>query len=194
MKPIVLVDQDGPLADFDARFFEMCAENGWELHSDRSTQCHRFATDCMVDRKARRKARLFVDSSAWFADLPVVEGAVEGINALAEHAEVWICTKPLEANLTCRDDKAMWVRKNLGVEWERRLIMAPDKSLVIGDVLLDDAPKPEWFVRAPWQPVVFSTPWNGPGSVWGELPHWTWGEDVERLLEKARKKARRKAS
>ena len=182
-RPTVLVDMDGPLADFDAAFYALCHASGWEMHSTLQTQCHRFATDCILDRKHARLAREFVNSSRWFLDLPVTTGAIDGINELAEHADVWICTKPLEANLQCRDDKASWVRRVLGEEWERRLILTPDKSLVRGDILLDDAIKLHWLNTAEWEPVVFPTPWNGCGSDWDGLRSWKWGDPIADLLD-----------
>lgn len=178
----ILVDLDGVVADFDAKFYRRCAEEGWEMHSSLETQCHRFATDCIPNLGERAKARRMVDTEpGWFRDLPVIDGAVEGLHALAGRAEVWLCSKPLEAQATCRDDKAAWVVEHLGAEWERRLILAADKSMVRGDILLDDAPHPEWFGRASWVPVIYPAPWNGEGSKWEGLPRWRWGDPFEAL-------------
>lgn len=167
------MDQDGPLADFDRQFFARCEQNGWEMDCTVETQTARFATDHIPNGRERHLARKMVDSPGWFSELPVTPGAVDGLRELAEYAEVWICSKPLEANPTCRDEKAAWLARHFGKEWAARLILAPDKSLVHGDILLDDAIKPEWLERATWTPVVFPTPWND-----GELPtagRWTWG-------------------
>jgi 5'-nucleotidase len=194
---IVLVDQDGPLADFDAAFYAMCRDYDIDMHGviphpDFRCEVHRFATDCIADSNLRHQARTHVDTVPWFRDLPVVPGAVDGINALAAHpavSDVFICTKPLESNTSCRDDKAAWVRRHLGGDWERRLILAPDKSMVRGHILLDDAPKPQWFKFAEWTPVVYPTSWNSPGGVFStkaevnDAPRWQWGDPVESLLE-----------
>lgn len=182
-RPTILVDQDGVLADFDSHFWERCLQRGYSFDCEPHEQRHRFATDHMTDKWERTHARFMVDHDEdWFADLPVIPGAVEGINALAEVADVWICTKPLEANTNCRDGKAQWVREHLGTEWEKRLIIAPDKSLIVGDILLDDAIKLEWLPRATWLPVVFPAPFNGAGSEWERLPRWDWSQPVEELL------------
>lgn len=183
MKPTVLLDMDGPLADFDRAFFERCAWNGWEMDCTLATQTHRFATDHIPNRAARAHARRMVDTTGWFASLPVTAGARNGLLSLAEVADVWIVSKPLEANPSCRDEKAEWLRREFGTEWERRLILAADKSMVRGDVLLDDAPHVEWCERATWVPVIFATPWNGAGSKWESLRRWTWRDPIERLLD-----------
>lgn len=188
MTVTILVDMDGPLADFDAHFYELCVANGFGLDYEGPTfQRHRFATDHIVDRSQRRAARQMVNQDpTWFRELPVVPGAPEGLEELAGLADVWICTKPLEANPTCRDAKAAWLAEHFGERWLQRLILAPDKSMVVGDVLLDDAPKVEWLARAQWRPVIYEMPWNGHGSDWGALPHWSWGDDPKLLLDAAR--------
>ena len=191
----ILVDQDGPLADFDAHFYKLCVDRGYpmhdgEVHVDALCTEHRFATDCLT-KDHGRLARQHVNESRWFRDLPVVSGAIEGINALADHpdvAEVWIVTKPLEANRWCQSDKAHWVRTHLGEDWLRRLIIAPDKSMVRGDILLDDAPKPEWFPRASWQPVIFPMSWNDADGTHSaahgltEEPRWGWDDPLDELI------------
>lgn len=183
MTPTVLVDMDGPLADFDRQFFDTCAAKGWPLDCTLDTQRHRFATDHIPDPKHRSAARSHVNTTRWFRDLPPAPGAIDGIRRLHQAADVWIVTKPLEANHHCRDDKAAWIRKHLGAEWEPRLIIAADKSIVRGTILLDDAPHPAWFERAIWEPVVYPTPWNGDGSKWAGLPRWSWDQTVADLFD-----------
>lgn len=189
---VFLIDQDGPLADFDPHFHSRCREEGWYIEVEsHHHQTFRFATDHMPNEEERAAARAMVDTPGWFRDLPVVEGAQEGLAKLAEvpNSEVWICTKPLEANVTCRDDKAWWIEQHFGEEWVDRLILAPDKSLVQGHLLLDDAPKPEWSHRASWVPVIFPMNWNGAGSDWDGLLNWKWGDDLEILVEIAKSNA-----
>ena len=182
-KPIVLVDMDGVLVDFDAWIYER--RDLWpSLNPDRSAQRHYFLTD-EVSKEDARKMRQCVNAGRVFRDAPPIEGAIAGVWALAEEADVWICTKPLEANVRCRDEKASWVRRHLGAEWERRLIITPDKSLVHGDILLDDAIKLPWIERASWAPVVYDDDFNGSGSKWDGLPRWSWSDPIEALLEHA---------
>lgn len=182
-KPTVLVDMDGPLADFDALFFARCELNGWLLDCTLERQRHRFATDHVLDADHRRRARQMVDATHFFRDLPPVDGAISGINELTDHADVWIVTKPLEANTACASDKVGWVRQYLGADWLPRLIIAPDKSMVRGDILLDDAPHLHWLDTATWVAVVYPMTWNQHAeSKWVHLPTWTWGRPVGELL------------
>lgn len=186
MKPTLLLDMDGPLADFDQAFWDLCVSKGFTFNiSDlNDPKRKRFLTDNMLNRHQSRVARDFVNDGAnnWFRDLPPTPGAIEGTYELMEHFDVWVCTKPLEVCSTCRDDKGAWIRRYLP-ELEDKLIIAPDKGMIRGSLLLDDAIKLAWLAHAEWRPVVFPSVFNGEGSDWEGLPSWTWGDPVEDLLD-----------
>lgn len=181
----VLVDMDGVLADFDAPVWDIIRDENWRIDiPGRDAQVHHYVTEHMPDEWTKRLLRKRIDRHSFFRELPEIPGAVEGLRGLLDAGlDIWICTKPLESNLNCRDDKAHWVRRRWP-ELEQKLIFAPDKSMVKGDILLDDATKPEWAEIADWNPVMFSQPYNGPGTQWENWPHWTWGDSVEDLILK----------
>lgn len=182
---IALVDMDGPLAGFDERFWERCVTRGFTFDIDGPPfQTERYLTQHLPVRRERRLAEKMIDEPGWFRDLPVVDGAQDGIAALeAAGLDVWVCTKPKESNPTCRDDKAAWLAGPFGRrDLVDKLIVTPHKGMVVGDVLLDDAPKPGWFTGASWAPVIFDSPFNRHGSDWGHLPHWDWSKPVPDLL------------
>lgn len=172
----ILLDMDGPLADFDLHFWDRCNAEGWAFDvAHYGQQRHRYFTEHIPDREHRRAARAMVDAGGWFRSLPVTTGASDGVaRLLADGHDVWVCTKPLEVNPTCRDDKGAWLAEHFP-ELERKLIITPDKSMVRGDVLIDDAPHPSWIERASWEAVIFDAPFNRDGSVWAEFPRFSWG-------------------
>lgn len=179
-KPIVLVDMDGVLVDFDGWLHER--RDLWpSLNPDRSQQQHYFLTDevTKADAKIMRET---VNTSRIFLEALPMPGALAGVWALAEEADVWICTKPLEANRNCRDDKGAWLRRHLGPEFEQKCIITPDKGLVHGAVLLDDHPKPAHIARATWTPLVYDQPFNGPGSDYQFMAHYNWSQPIENIL------------
>lgn len=182
--PILLLDLDTPLADFDAQTLTMIRDAGFDIDiAGLGDQTHRYMTDHIVSPAHRRMARNLIEQPGWFRSLPVVPGAQECVAALFDAGvDVWVCTKPLEANPTCRDDKGAWLREHFP-DLEDRLIIAPDKSLIVGDVLLDDAPHPSWLDRAAWDPVVFATTYNGPGTAWDGLPRFSWSDPIDTLLD-----------
>lgn len=187
MKPVLLLDQDGPLADFDAAFHNYCLSHGFALNitglDDLRRQ--RFMTDNMPHGADRELARTRINETHWFRTLPVTEGALEHIHELEEVFDVWVCTKPLEQNPYCRDDKAAWIGEFFP-QFINKLIMAPKKSMVHGAILLDDAPRLECIPVATWKPVIFESVFNGDHSEWAGIPSWTWGDDVQLLLDLAK--------
>lgn len=180
---VVLLDMDGPLADFDAQFHDRCVANGWTLDIDHPRDSiRRFMTEHLPDPRERALARRMVDTDrTWFYTLPLTRGAPAGVTALEEAgADLWVVTKPLELNPGCRDGKGAWLRRHFP-QLERKLIIAPDKSMVRGDVLVDDAPALKWLPAASWTPVIFPAGFNRDGSDWASLPAWHWDDGPEAL-------------
>lgn len=180
MKPIILMDMDGPLADFDRAFWDLCEQMGFEMNCTRGQQSQRFATDHVVHFDDRRWIRRHIDTTDWFRHLPVTPGALKGMATLAQLAEVWVVSKPLLLNPRCRDDKAAWLKEHFGLTYH--LILANDKSMIRGHVLVDDAPHLDWLADASWWPLIYRTTWNGDGSRWEKLPRWDWNDGVDTLL------------
>lgn len=185
----LLLDMDGPLAAFDEHGWLHVEKNGWQADvASWADQRHRYFTDHLPTSAERKQARRMTEAKGWFRDLPVTAGAKEGVRELlayrgqfGQSLDIWVCTKPMASNPYCADEKRAWIAEHFP-ELKNRIIITPDKSMVCGSVLLDDAPNPAWIGNAWWKPVIFTQPFNGEGSHWAEYPHWTWGDDVEVLL------------
>lgn len=79
----------------------------------------------------------------FFRDLEEIKGACAAMRVLKDWGhDVWILTRPSTMNRLCYTEKADWVHKHLGQEWVEKLILCPDKSLLKGDLLIDDNPWP----------------------------------------------------
>lgn len=179
----LLLDMDGPLAAFDDHFWRAVIAEGWPVDvPGPDGQTHRYASDHVIDPDHRAASRALVEAPGWFRALPVTAGAQAGVEELLRAGiEIVVCTKPLEENPTCRDEKAAWLVEHfpdLAVD----VVITPDKSWVHGTVLLDDAIKLSWIPEATWAPVVFTAPFNGPGSPWARYQRWTWGDPIEHLI------------
>jgi 5'-nucleotidase len=62
----------------------------------------------------------------FFRKLEPLDGAIEAMNTLSEFYEVWILSRPSYLNPLCY------------TEWCEKLILCSDKSLLIGEWLIDD--------------------------------------------------------
>jgi len=181
-KPTLLLDMDGPLAGFDLALWEFCIAFGVELDIANLDDPKRkyFMTENMVNEKDKALVRLMIDKSSFFRNLPVTPGAQEGVKDLEKHFDVWVCTKPLDTNISCRNDKMAWIERNFP-DLYNKVIMAPVKSMVTASVLLDDAPIIDG--REQWHPIVFTDTFNIHDPRWQHLPHWTWSDGIDDFLD-----------
>lgn len=75
-----------------------------------------------------------------FASLSVIPGAIEAVAELRRNRrlDVWILSAPSTRNPLCYSEKRIWVEKVFDYPLAKRLILASDKSLLRGDILIDD--------------------------------------------------------
>lgn len=179
----VLLDMDGPLADFDALCYEVCDIAGWRTDRPLDARTARYMTDHMPHDGHRDALKAIINSDGWYRSLPVTPGAQEGVEALlAAGHDVVVCSKPHEANENCEPEKKAWLAEHFPM-LRHRYIFTPDKSLAHapGGILLDDAIVADQATANAWDPVVFAEPFNGPDTPWGRWPRWTWGDPIERI-------------
>jgi 5'-nucleotidase len=73
-----------------------------------------------------------------FSTMTPNEGAVDAFNILCDHFDVYILSTAAWENDTSWSDKLNWVKKYLGENAHKRLILSHHKELQIGDYLIDD--------------------------------------------------------
>lgn len=73
-----------------------------------------------------------------FENLEPIPDAIEAVEHLRSVADVYILSAPSTRNPSCYTEKRIWVEKYFGYEFTKRLILATNKSLMIGDYLIDD--------------------------------------------------------
>jgi len=76
----------------------------------------------------------------FFRKMEPLPDAIWAMNELAKEFDVWILTRPSYFNPLCYTEKRLWVEDHLGIEWCKKLILCPDKSLLKGYLLIDDIP------------------------------------------------------
>jgi len=80
----------------------------------------------------------------FFLELEPLPGSIEAFLKLSVIHDVWILTAPSIYNPMSYSEKNYWVRKHLGSEYLKKLIMCPNKSLLKGDYLIDDNEWTNW--------------------------------------------------
>jgi 5'(3')-deoxyribonucleotidase len=101
-------------------------------------------------------------------------GFMEAWETLSEHYDLRFLTRPSMDNLNSYTEKAQWVRDHLGAKALEKLNLCPDKSLLIGDYLIDD-----WDIHG-------QTDFQGEFLQFGRGENCrTWNHVVEYLMSKA---------
>lgn len=171
---IILVDQDETIAKFNDRFQEL-----WKQLYPKEVliPLEEYASSRIAEHyppELQEKVKAVYTSPGFILGLRPVEGSIEAIHEMirAGH-DVRICTAPLGAYQNCLTEKYQWIEKYLGDEFTRRVILTKDKTLIRGDVLIDDDYKIQGILTPVWKHVIFDRPYNRnvPGPrlrSWGE--------------------------
>lgn len=74
----------------------------------------------------------------FFADMEPIPDGVETLKRLMKYFDVWICTAPSWKNPMCLAEKNVWIRRHFGIDFCEKIVITSDKSICIGDYLIDD--------------------------------------------------------
>ena len=158
---LVLVDMDGVLADFEGHLMEEWHRrhpNTFNLPREERTS---FYLSRQFPKEHRGKLFEIMYTPQFFASLPPIPGGKEAINDMKELGwEVFLCSSPLLENRTGASEKFAWAEQHLGRDWRGRLILTSDKTLVHGDILIDDRPDIQGAIEPVWEHVVYDHPYN----------------------------------
>lgn len=111
-KPVLLIDMDGVICNFDKRAEELKA-------------------------KGVTVGKLFRHPEA-YKDLEPIEGAVEAWTFLQSKFDTYILSTPAWSNPDSWGEKRRWVEKHLGESAKKKLILCHNKGIVKGKYLIDD--------------------------------------------------------
>ncbi len=163
-KKIILVDQDNVIADQFGLFHSRLKErmpNIYATYSGKDSHFQfekNFAPEFAEDIWAIRREEGF------FSALTPVAGAIDALKHISSLGHnVFIVTAPIRT-LHCASEKLEWINTNLGDEWVRRTIITRDKTLVRGDILIDDSPDVSGVCTPAWEHVFFDQPYNQGGA------------------------------
>lgn len=176
---IVLLDQDGVLADFELAFREGWVANYPDLPHVAEHDRKVFKLKEEYPPELHGHVEAIYQAPGFFRNLAPVPGALEGVRDLVDAGvDVFICTSPLSRFENCVLEKYEWVEKHLGREFARRVILTTDKTLVRGDILVDDKPEIVGRYTPEWRHVIYDRAYNrnAPG------PRMTWANWREVLL------------
>ena len=111
-QPIVYVDMDGVLCDYAKAYNDSRRSNPDLIYPQ--------------------------SKPGFFLELEPLPGAVATVNELRKIFDVFILTAPSVLNPHCYTEKRLWIEDTFDLAFARKLIISPNKELLIGDFLIDD--------------------------------------------------------
>ncbi|KAM9097661.1 5'(3')-deoxyribonucleotidase, mitochondrial isoform 3-T3 [Sarcophilus harrisii] len=105
------------------------------------------------------KAISIWESKNFFIELEPLPGAVEAVKQMArlENTHVFICTSPIKKYKYCPYEKYAWIEKHFGQEFLEQIVLTRDKTVVSGDLLIDDRPDITGAEPNPsWEHILFT--------------------------------------
>ena len=158
---LILLDMDDVLADFERGFL-----GRWRKKYPRSPfipieQRTVFFLENQYPQWCRPAIKRLIRAPGFFLNLEPVAGAPEAVAEMtALGHRVFICSSPRPDCPNCALEKILWVERHLGADLAGRLILTGDKTLVRGDILIDDKPEITGALAPVWEHVLFDFPYN----------------------------------
>lgn len=182
-RPIVLVDMDGVLADFDGATEAFLRER--HPHVTIAPRKNFYFRHDYPDEAHHALINDLHASQHFFRNLPEIPDALEGWQRIIDLGyEPRICSSPLHTNEWCKEEKLAWVEHHLGKQAAKNAIITSNKEEHDGIVLIDDRPEIKNAANAIWQHITFDQPYNVEIATEFRLRGWR-DPNLEALLEQA---------
>ncbi len=160
-KKIILVDQDGVLANYQAHHLALWRAEHPEKFWIPLEEVSDHHMDNLYPDDLKEALRTIPHRKDFFRNLPIVPGGKAALEEmLTSGHDVYICTSPLVIHQFCVPEKFAWVEEHLGTKWANRIILTRDKTLVHGDILVDDKPNIVGIRTPTWKHILYDQPYN----------------------------------
>ena len=179
---IVLIDIDSTLNNFQEHFLKVFRER----HPSVATAAEKYETHYDVMKLDKPKAMAILTEPGFTEALRPLDGAVEAVHELDRRGyHVIFCTSLVADDSDTLRERVQWIGKWFGQRWMERVVFTGDKSLVRGDVLIDDSPFRTKGVMTPeWKLIIFDVPYNHGDAAFGRIYNWTDLDVLFGLLER----------
>jgi 5'-nucleotidase len=161
-KKIVLIDMDSVQCMYTRELLKRAHQRfGLPLYDEQDITV--FDTEKIFPESFWKQVDLLADEPDFFESLEPYDYIVEAMQEMEQdkNLRVFICTSPKKSYAHCVPGKYTWVEKHHGKRWTERIIMTRDKTLVTGDVLIDDKPHIVGVNKNPtWKHVYYNQPYN----------------------------------
>ncbi len=157
----LLIDQDGVLAHSEKAFLDSLRRKYPDKPFIPLEQRTTFFLEDQYPPEHHHAIPEIFSEKGFFYSFNPMPGSIE---ALAEMQRLginaFICTSPSFDYPQCAFEKFQWIGDWHGMYWVKRTIITRDKTLVHGDILIDDNPEIKGARTPSWEHVLFTQPYN----------------------------------
>ena len=161
---IILVDQDNVIADQFGLFHKRLKERRPDIYATYSGVDNDFQFEKNFDPEFAEDIWAIRREEGFFSALSPVEGALDALRLITSLGHsVFIVTAPIRTAYSA-SEKLDWIKEHLGDDWVKRTIITREKTLVRGDILIDDNPEVTGVCTPTWEHILFDRPHNQGGT------------------------------
>ncbi len=181
MKPVLALDADGVLVDFDNPALDYLRSRGVNKTYEDISDWSVFDGDVEMEFDFRRDV---AGQPGFCENMTPLPGAVEFVQAAKEHYHIMIVTAPYEVP-NWYDGRRDWVIKTLGLP-RKNVCFLSQKEFFDSDILVDDKDTNilDWHARHPRKlAIVKDQPWNRQSKFPGAVKRATTWQSVSAIFE-----------
>ncbi|WOI55100.1 5' nucleotidase, NT5C type [Palleronia sp. LCG004] len=169
----IAIDMDEVMADTHAAKLALFAARGYTWSEEEIAGRH---LSDLAGSEDAAQVESEMQRGLFFADLAVVQGAQEGIAALAQDHEIFVATAAMEYPASC-PHKIAWLARHFPDISPMNIVLCGDKSVIAADLLIDDSPR--HFTGFGGTGICFDAPHNRGDQVSHRLTNWA---DAEAMV------------
>jgi 5'-nucleotidase len=160
----LLIDQDGVLAEWYQGLLDIYRKRYPDRPYVKPEDLTQFYAEELYPEEHRADVMAIAREKGFYLSLSVTPGAKEALEDIEknclEFINPFICTSPEVEfeDLMCHSEKVQWTRDNLSDFWVKQTIITKDKTVVRGDILIDDKP----FIKGSMEPLWVQMPFDRP--------------------------------
>lgn len=180
-----LVDMDGVLTNLP-KGFDLVAQTRLPAEAFATRNDKEYWIENSFHPDYHEELNKILCEKDFYRNLEPIPGAIEALHEMNDAGlEVFICTAPHPDALSCMQEKVDWIDHHLGRSFVKRTIMTWDKTIVIGDFLIDDKPKIEGLnPNSHWIHIVYDQIYNQHIETPHRLHDWSdWREVLTKAIK-----------
>ncbi len=157
---IILVDMDDVIVEFEKKIFEILLKENPEKKEffEKERKKFKLSEEYPEFEKSIQRIKSL---KGLIENLEPLKDSIESLKEIEKIGhEVFICTSPLTNYKNSVLEKYRWVEKYFGYEWIKKIILTKDKTLIKGDILIDDKPEIFGLKDPEWEHIIFDRPYN----------------------------------